>query len=336
MSTQHTFLPKNAKLLLLILELSSAQGKTLDEMLTTGLLSTNKNPNKKSMERTFYRYLDHLEEIGIKVSSYEVNGDTYYHIDTSLTFADPLQICLTQNDALDLFAITSAYIQNNNLPYISDVQQARNKLAAILGISQLVLANVPNNHQNEPFKEHLYHQCLEAWSHSNPVSFTYCSPTQGTKQYDVQIWGMFDRINNTYLICYDPANPQSDPHMFRIDRIQEQSFVVHNNLSYSVPSDFSLDDYRGLPFSFGSEPAREACFVIQNNADPSYFDVLTESMGTWRRVNNEPKWFVSFKDLKSCALWSAGALTEGLRVCNPPDLVEATREYLLHTVSIHE
>ncbi|MBR2834967.1 MAG: WYL domain-containing protein [Coriobacteriales bacterium] len=337
MVAQNATHQNDARVLLLAIELNSSRGKTLNQLISDGFFNTKTPVQDKSIERTFYRYLNYLHQLGIKTTSYTLEGQTYYKIDKFLTYAEPTDIHLSAEQAFDLFALTSAYIQCNNLPYVTDVQNARNKLAQILDITgehhllEYTCDTSSYNHRQTA----LYHTCVEAWSHAKQVSFDYLSKTETVHTYTAQIWGMFDRLDHTYLVCHICCETDNTIKTFRLDRIDERSLTVDQQSFYTIPSWFDSNDYRGLPFSFGDNPSRDACFLITNNAPVSHFDVLTESLGTWQQTERGFIWNITFRDLPACASWAAGAALEGLAVISPPDLVEMTRTILMQAVDIH-
>lgn len=203
---------------------------------------------------------------------------------------------------------------------------------------------------------------LTAYTEQHPVTFLYTDALGVAAPHRLEVFGMFERHGMTYLVGRDRKgaegqgsegrNPEEQGperqkdagpvKVFRTDRIDARSVKVDAARTYSIPADFSVDDYMLLPFQYGAEEDFRATFQAPAGARPDDFGALTMGKGTWRCAEVDGAgcgerwlWSVEANDLEGLARWSVGALACGLAPVAPPELAAALASGLAKTEEAH-
>lgn len=203
---------------------------------------------------------------------------------------------------------------------------------------------------------------LAAYTEQHPVTFLYTDALGVAAPHRLEVFGMFERHGMTYLVGRDRKGAEGQGSegqtpeeqgperqkdagpvkVFRTDRIDARSVKVDAARTYSIPADFSVDDYMLLPFQYGAEEDFRATFQAPAGARPDDFGALTMGKGTWRCAEVDGAgcgerwlWSVEANDLEGLARWSVGALACGLAPVAPPELAAALASGLAKTEEAH-
>ena len=321
------------RLLLLAMALDTRSGLTFNELVERGLLGDPGQVESESLRRTFQRYREHLEELGVRVTEADHGAGVRYKVDARYTYAEPRAIDFTRDEALVLVTLLSLYLEGANTPYTQDVYRARNKIAAIAG-----LAPTPASEggSQETGVAKAYAALAKAYAAGLAARFDYTNAHGVRETKTVQVYGLFERAGHTYAVALDRG--ADEVKVFRCDRIDPRSVKVEPRLPYQVPADFCVDDYMRLPFQYGTGEPFEATFAVRAGADPATCRALTQGKGSWHEPTADtPRatWHIDASDLAALARWAARALSAGLVPVAPSELVEAVAEGLRKAGAAH-
>ena len=99
------------RLLLLAMALDTRSGLTFSELVDRGLLGDPGQVEVESLRRTFQRYREHLEEMGVRVTEADHGAGVRYKVDARYTYAEPRCIDLERDEALTLVTLLSLYLE---------------------------------------------------------------------------------------------------------------------------------------------------------------------------------------------------------------------------------
>ena len=326
------------RLVLLAMALDTRTGLTFDEMASKGLLGDTESVQEDSLRHSFALYRRQFSEMGIKVEEFEVLGETRYRIDARLTFADPSEVSLSPDEALQLLAMLSVYLDGSQRPYVEEVRRARDKIASLTGLAAAVRPHAATGSPaagrgssactQKPASVaktyRLLEQSLEARC---PVVFSYRARSGQATRRTVRPYGFFERGDATYLVAHDESAEKAgspDPmRVFRLDRIEDGSVRQVAGRTFDIPASFSPADYMHLPFQYGSDAPFVAVFRASAELAPS-LRPFTQGEGTWTVDETDPEraalWHVEANDLAACAEWAVGAAARGLVAVSPLEL----------------
>ena len=321
------------RLLLLAMALDTRSGLTFNELVERGLLGDAEQVEAESLRRTFQRYREHLEELGIRVTEADHGAGVRYKVDARYTYAEPRGVDLTRDEALTLVTLLSLYLESANTPYTQDVYRARNKIAAIAGLAP---SPASEGGTQDAGVAKAYAALAKAYAAGLAARFEYTNAHGMSENKTVQVYGLFERAGHTYVVALDRA--AGEVKVFRCDRVDPRSVKVDPRLPYRVPADFSVDDYMRLPFQYGAGEPFEATFAMRAGADTATCRALTQGKGTWHEpMADTPRttWSVDASDLDALARWAARALPAGLVPVAPRELVDAVADGLRKAGATH-
>ena len=329
------------RLFLLAMALDTRVGLTFDEIAQRGFLGNPQNMKPESLRHTFALYRRQLGEIGIRIIETELGGTARYKIDAHLTYADPQDISLSEDEALTLVTMLSLYLAGSDAPYTEDVRRARNKLVSVMGLPSLETSEASDKTRKSLTDEKkLYDVLSESYRQRHCVTFTYQNTRGICEIKTVAIFGMFERLNRTYLVARDDTtshHPDNTIKVYRLDRIASSSVKADPKARYQIPADFNVLNYTHLPFQYGSQPSFIARFRRLPSASDETLTRLTHGKGTWEHdeTSGETTWSIEACNLESLARWAVGAMAVGLIPLEPPELIDAVRAGLERVERIH-
>ena len=128
-------------------------------------------------------------------------------------------------------------------------------------------------------------------------------------------YGLFGLRGHVYCVAarVEDGAVSAPPHVYRVDRMADAEPVP--KVTYTIPGDFSVEDYVVLPFQIG--PSRgDATFVVPSERAA---DVVRAARGRGSWEDAAPlRWTVPYSDLGAAATW---AIAEGIRPVAPEALV---------------
>ena len=321
------------RLVLLAMALDNRVGLTFDELRERGLLG-NPDGQEGTLRKALIRACRQFDEMGIKVVEDDRSGEKRWRIETRLTYAQPSEVSLSANDALDLLAAVTAYLQGSKRPYDADVRRAREKLASVMGLTSSPVMAQLKAAKKDPAGED-YRVLLLCRANRTPCRFLYRDARGTEASHTVRPYGFFERSGRSYLVAFDDAHVGEEPvRVFRIDRITAGSAGALKG-SYDIPTEFDVADYIRLPFEYGdgTDPF-EARFFLAGEKVPD-LDALTGGRGTWAPCEGGWTWSIEACNLEACSKWAAWAASRGLVAQDPPELVEACASNLERTAAAH-
>ncbi|MDM8270827.1 helix-turn-helix transcriptional regulator [Thermophilibacter provencensis] len=140
-------------------------------------------------------------------------------------------------------------------------------------------------------------------------------------------YGMFDLRGLRYVVAGAPGEEgDSATRTYRVDRVVSAEMLP--NVAVRVPADFSVDDWRRLPFQLGDETMTAVFEVLPERAD----DVRRAAgeQGSWQDRGDACVWRVGASDVGAAASW---AISQGIRPLGADELVLAWRRALEGVVS---
>ncbi|HJA29372.1 MAG TPA: WYL domain-containing protein [Candidatus Olsenella pullicola] len=135
-------------------------------------------------------------------------------------------------------------------------------------------------------------------------------------------YGMFDLRGLRYVVAGTPGKEDEAPiRTYRIDRVVSAEMLP--DVAAHVPADFSVDDWRRLPFQLGDETMTAVFEVPAGRED----DVRRAAggRGSWHGSGGTLVWSVGASDARAAASW---AISQGIRPVAPDGLVLAWRRAL--------
>lgn len=318
------------RLVLLAAALDTRVGLTFGELCEQGLLGSP-DAKEQSRRRSLRRAFAQFDEMGIKVEEVETGSERRWRIDARMTYAQPAEVTLDPDEASDALAAVAAYLDGSHRPYEGDVRRAGEKIAAVAGVCAFAAAGKGDGEGAGD----VWHTLLRGRVGMHPCAFAYRDAQGRSARHVLQVWGFFDHARSSYVVGHDETHADDRPvRTFRVDRIEQEGLRVLEDRSYEIPADFSVDDYRRLPFEFGSGDPVRATFAC-GPADRDRLEHLTCNKGDWEQAGDGWAWHVLANDLPGCAAWAVGAAAEGLVPIGPPELLRDVRAGLERTVATH-
>lgn len=157
------------------------------------------------------------------------------------------------------------------------------------------------------------------------LQVTYTDAAGRTSERTLSPYGLFGLRGVTYLVA-DRVDAQTgacddDPRTYRVDRIS--SSRVLEDVSVSVPEDFSPAQWRRLPFQMG-EVAGTAAFLVPDGREADLRRVAG-GLGHISEGVDGLVWEVEYSDARAAAAW---AVAQGVVPLSPEPVVREARALL--------
>lgn len=329
------------------------QGLTLSQIMNTGALLIDDRPESDAtLRKRFERARARLGQVGIVISiapGSEAEQEPRYVLDAGLSYSAEQSVQLSGEQALRLSYLL-AICEQADLPFRDDLERARLRLTTMMRVevdgdaSAPGLAPAASSHAGLPTSDGANEPALDvisdAYAHAHPIEFSYVNAHGEPSRRTVAVYGLFTHRAHTYVVGFDEG--RRGVRVFRVGRIAtEPAPAIDTRRTYAVPADFSLSDYRHLPFQYGEEPFI-ATFRDTRGMTDRERSALTQDLGSWEIAKTDvashdrATWTVEASDVEEAARWSTHALsTNGLLPISPERLVSAVRDGLERTVRIH-
>lgn len=131
-------------------------------------------------------------------------------------------------------------------------------------------------------------------------------------------WGLFQLNGCVYLVC-ESRREGRDPGVrtYNLARATHAELLEEAN-AYEIPSDFSVSDYRLLPFEIGDDCVRARMYVTREQA-PSFEKAIRKRGHLELRQGGSRIWTVTVRDVARAAAW---AIEQGVTPLEPDAVVE--------------
>ena len=323
------------RLVLLANALDCRAGLSFEEVRDAGFLGDA--PKEESLKKTFARYRDEFDALGLIIEELDVDGVRRYRLNTRLTYAKPQDITLAEEERIDLLATLAAYLEGSDRPFDAAVRSAYKKLASAMGRpwdapTHTREASYLGTKDVDPVHKGLY----SAYTSRVPVRFSYCNQKGERGVHVVEIYAFFRHLDQTYFVGPDREREGNPIRLFRVSRV-ESAASIHplKNERYEVPSDFDVAEWKRLPFEYAGTDDVTVTFTCTSEPDDAHIRELVRNRGTWEKNERGWVWTVHVCDLATFAGWAAAAASAGLVVTAPNTAVEAVRRSLLETEAVY-
>jgi predicted DNA-binding transcriptional regulator YafY len=196
-------------------------------------------------ERTIYRDIRKLDNLGIQIVSRGKNG--YYLVDAAQVNL-PTKLSQEEYLALHLFHSMACQSKDEKSALYRCYNSAMTKVKASLKTVDTIQTNLTKAlneririYDNQLNKEQLdFTKILaEALINNRTVSCTYDSASSG-KMYERELdpYYLIARASNYYLIAY--CHYHKEIRIYRLSRFKK---IALTNLNFSLPKDFNIDEY---------------------------------------------------------------------------------------------
>ena len=271
-----------------------------------------------SFRRSFARDREVLAACGLLVTERgRSGGEALWAVDEDASFARGVE--LSPQDAAVLELSCQALLDDPAFPFSSDLRLALAKIARTFS-DGLAFAASPDRREDRALAA-----IKDALVARSELELSYTDARGRASRRVVAPYGVFGLRGRLYLVAAsvgaDGRVVEDGVRTYRVDRIAEAS--PHGTTRYEVPADFSVTDWRRLPFQMGDELVR-CSFEVPRGRE----DALRESclgQGRFERRGAALAWEVGAGDLGGAARW---AISQGIRPVSPDALVEAWRAVL--------
>lgn len=162
-----------------------------------------------------------------------------------------------------------------------------------------------------------------------PVRISYVDTKGVPSERTIAPYGFFELRSVRYIVAGTlPTKVGEEPQIrtYRVDRVRSSHAVEGER--FSVPADFSVDDWRRLPFQLGETRATALFEVPQEHEDAARR--AAGGQGTFLEHDGKLLWSVDVSALADAASW---AVAHGILPVEPPELVKLWKGTLEGVVS---
>jgi proteasome accessory factor B len=235
------------RLINLALFLAASRGFVTAEQVRAEVDGYPASQDESAFLRMFERDKDELRSAGLDIVS---DAEGRYRLDAEGTFASSVPLTATETASLRLVA--AAFADDPTFPFADDLRLALVKLATdadtpdaatIASLAEDVVADQG---------EHVA-QLDAAASAVKCVEFDYVNAQGEHKHHTVEPYGQFVRDGLWYLVARD--TDLAEIRVYSVARISalEVNAARPKSPDFSVPEDFEIAHFIGLPFQYGAE-----------------------------------------------------------------------------------
>lgn len=309
---------------LLLLFWALSEPMSVDQMAERGFLG-QPGLQADSYERTFRRMREDLKDNGIYLQEVSTATGSAWRVDKEATYMQG-NSDLTQ-PVMEISMLLEAYISSQQASshpgaeaYLDRLRRAHDKLVLGSGKAHTLLGTKGDAQASG------WENLLSAYAERKGVGFLYRDAQGQICERDVDIYGVFRHDEHTFFVAWDRT--KNGMRVFRDDRIEVAS-VKPGKRTFEVPSDFSVEDYHGFAFEYGTQDFQ----MTLHAPDKPRAQALTRNHGTW--VDDET-WTIEGRDIDDAARWAAHALLRaGMQPCEPHELTDRVRDGLEKVVAQH-
>jgi len=281
--------------------------------------------------RMFERDKDMLRGCGLEIEVRDVEGTEGYRLDAAATYARPLELSGEERAALR--TVATAMAEDDGFPFASDLSIAAAKLGETTGGRSTATSALVDEAPRE--QAALSAKLAHAVAAHKRATFSYINSAGEPREHIVEPYGVFTRDGRWYLAGLDTARDE-----VRIYAVRRMSALAVNTAAaktpdFTVPDDFSVDDYRALPFQYGSPSAAFTAELRFSPAEAWRAGRLTTGIGELApQPDGSVLWSVSARDEQLLASWLV-ANGPGITPLAPPSLRDTLARGLREAVTHH-
>lgn len=264
-----------------------------------------------SFRKAFLRDRKSLEDIGITLESERrAGGEAYWTADDTTSFAEDAGLGV--EDALVIDLACQPLLGDPEFPLRDELRFALAKIDTAFG-------DVSYPAGQGVLRDDKIVSTLRSCARScHAARMTYTDAAGRSSERTVAPYGFYGIRGSLYLVApriEEGAVIDGSTRVYNVARVSGVREV--SSASFSVPSDFSIDDYRQLPFQLGPV-ACEATFEVPA-AETSEIERLSMGRGRFSVGENNVTWTVDASNVGDTASW---AIANGLRPVAPKELVD--------------
>ena len=290
----------------LALEFMNATGPVPSSAIARGLYP---DLSPDSFRRAFARDRAALATCGFPIEERPWPGDESAWAVSGEAFAEGVELEPLEAAALEVAC--APLLDDAGFPLSDELRLALAKLTRAFAESSLVA--MPQEPQSAAFST--LRSCL---IEGVAARVTYVDAGGRESRRDIAPYGMFELRGYRYIVA-GQAGEKDDAtaiRTYRADRVRSAEAL--RDVPVTVPADFSIDDWRRLPFQLG-ESVVTATFEVAPDREG---DVRRAAggHGSWSREGDVSLWTVGASDVRDAASW---AIAQGVRPIFPDELVRA-------------
>ena len=269
-----------------------------------------------SFRRAFSRDREVLAACGVAVVERRQGGEeSLWAADAERSFARGAELAPTDAAALELAC--RPLVDDPSFPLADELRLALAKISRAFS-ETLAVGRVRDGGASRALGT--LRSCMTS---GTAVRAAYVDARGSRSERTLAPYGFFSLRGSLYLVAArldDEANPGT-VRTYRVDRFASARPV--EGMRFSVPDDFSVEDWRKLPFQMGPV-AYEGRFEVPAEDEP---DVrrAAGAQGSFSDDGDRLLWAVDASDERAAARW---AVATGLRPVDPASLAPAWREVL--------
>lgn len=270
-----------------------------------------------SFRRAFSRDRELLAACGVTIVERRQGvGESLWAADEEASFARGAELAPTDASALELAC--RPLVDDPSFPLADELRLALAKLSRAFS-ETLTLVRAPGDGASRDLET--LRGCL---ARGIAVRAVYVNARGRRSERTLAPYGFFSLRGSLYLVAErldDEGGQTGAIRTYRVDRFEGARPV--DGMRFSVPDDFSVGDWRRLPFQMGPS-AYTARLAVPDEREA---DVrrAAGAQGDFARVDGRLAWEVDVSDEPAAASW---AVAMGVRPVAPASLVRAWRSTL--------
>lgn len=280
--------------------------------------------------RMFERDKDQLRAAGLAI---EVDGDGY-SLDTEATYRRPMT--LSGGEAMMLRAVGAAMLGDESFPFREDLRLALAKLMTDAPDAPSPTVGALGADEIPAEQGAAVSQLADAADARKKVSFGYTNARGGTREHEVEPYGLFLRDGRWYLVARDPSVDG-----IRTYAVARMSSVATNpkaprTADFDRPGGFEVRAWIALPFQYAASDAPRVLATLRLTGQAvRTVATLTAEQGMFLPAGpGVLTWRIMVTDPVALASWVV-ANGPGIELTAPPVALEAMRAGLAKVVDIH-
>lgn len=271
-----------------------------------------------SFRRAFSRDRSVLASCGVVVVERRVPGEeSLWEADRARSFARGAELSATEAATLELACRPLA--DDPTFPLADDLRLALAKVSRAFSESLAV------GRRRELAPSRILETLCACLSGQTAALATYVDAQGRTSERTLAPYGFFGLRGNLYLVAAQVSDDGSvrpgRTRTYRVDRFAAARAL--KGTSFSIPEDFSVADWRRLPFQMGATVC-EARFLVDEGR-LAEVRRAAGSQGFFGQEGGNAVWTVDISDIPAAASW---AVAMGIRPVAPEPLVGAWRGVL--------
>lgn len=269
---------------------------------------------KSSFHRSFSRDRKELEKEGLYLKERKDGSSKFWSVDEERSYANTGN--LTENDRLVVARLLQIAMTNPELGSPHTLGACIAKIGQDGCVNQLQADDEKKNYNTETLKV-----LAEALQERKPIKISYKSLKERKASTRIlQPWGMFSVGKDMYVVGpRETEGKQTAMRTYNLARIKNAK-ILQGEPSYSIAPDFSINDYRLLPFEIGDAKPINLTFYV----DAAHVDEFTLNARKRGTITHKPdgsaRWSGTMKDIDTAARW---ALEVGAIPLEPQSLIDA-------------